>query len=1509
MIKHDEIGLLQDNNLTTKINKIITHRPTRTLLHKIASQWAFVYDAIRDGVLITDKKYKIILCNKAFRKIFRKDFNRIKGKYCWQVIYGDKKCKQNCPFTRAKKSKHRESKEIQITNKYYHVTVDPIFDLNKKFIGAIHILTNVTERKKVVQILSEGMEKYRGLVKNMSLGVYRSTADGKILDANPAMFKMLGFRSKKQFVKHTATEFYQDPQDRKRLLRKLKKYGSITAHEVLLKKRNGTPLIVSVFARAYQVKPGKINWIDGIIEDITEKKRIENKMINSENKFRRIVENSNDVIVLTNSDRIIEYVSPSATKVLGYTAKELIGKAPKIWHKDDTSIVEKITSLARRGKSGETYEYRIITKKGEIKWVNHTWAPIKEGKKLQRIVNIISDITERKLKEQEEQKKLAQIIRYQSALLKIAKIRTPDYKTAIKKIIEIDAKLLNVERVSFWLASNDLTEIHCQDQYLKSKNIHEKGLILYAKNYPYYFQALQQGRIIAVSDVYNNIRTFEFADDYFRPNKIISMMDVPIWISGKLIGILCHEHTKTIREWTADEQSFATSVADTISVILESHQHKIAQNALKENEEKYRGLVENINIGILRTAPDGRILEANPACARIFGYTSDEIKRIKVPELYYDPKIRPQIIEKVSQCGFVKNLELTFKKKDNTLFFGLLSVQAHQNKDGKVDWFDSAIEDITERKQIESIKQRREAILDAITYASECFLAKSNWESLIQNILARLGKAAEVSRVYIFQKHLSPDNQILISQRYEWVSNDISPQIDNPEMQNFNALAYDCRLIDDLISKGKPIVGNTRDFPEAEKRVFSAQDILSIVLAPIYVQKKIWGLIGFDECRTERNWSPIEIDTLKVAANIIGSAIQRQYIELTLRENEYKYRSLVNMSPFGIAIVDSDGKILFVNPKAMHILGAKTSSQLVGQSAMKFVHPDFHQIVAGNISQILKTGKAIPTEEEKYIRLDGSVVDVEVSAKPFVYNNKPAIIVIANDISERKQIETMIAESEEKYRSLIQNINVGVYRATPDGRFIEVNPAFARIFGYKSTQDVMKIFATDLYQNPQDRESLLKKMQQNGYVKNYEIKQKKKDGTPIIISLTSQPHKDENGKIVWYDGVVEDITERKQTEQTLKQSEERYRTLFETANDGICVLSTDGIVLSANRKLLELSGFSEKDIGYHISKYGIFTPEHLAIIQQNMKARIAGEKIKPYEVVIYPKKGIPKTVEITASLLYDTNNKVTAEVVFLHDITDRKQVEIELQKSKESAETANKAKTSFLHNMSHELRSPMTSIIGFTNLLLDSPQSPENKEMLEAIKTSSNYLLKIINDLLDLSKIEAGKITVENNETNIIETVKKIHLRYQPIAQNKNINFKLAIDESLPEYIITDRTKIEQIISNLLDNSFKFTERGTIELYVGIKTDVKQSSPLLHFYIKDTGIGIKPDQIQRIFEKFEQSEFYISKRYSGAGLGLTIIKQLTDLLKGTISVSSQLTKGTKFTILIPVEFIKKNKQK
>lgn len=312
------------------------------------------------------------------------------------------------------------------------------------------------------------------------------------------------------------------------------------------------------------------------------------------------------------------------------------------------------------------------------------------------------------------------------------------------------------------------------------------------------------------------------------------------------------------------------------------------QRALQESEARFRAIFERAAIGIGLTDEDGRTLEANPALQEILGYSEEELRGMSFAEVTHPDDLEPdRSLYRELMAGQRDHyqLEKRYLRKDGQLIWGRVIVSLVRDAADK-PWFAvGMVEDITRQKQAEEELRRRDAVLAAINFAAERFLRSSDWEVCIQEVLERLGQAADVSRVYIFENHMGKEGVLLTSQRYEWAAPGITPQIDNPELQSFPWEARGFGRWVELMSQGQAIYGPIREFSEAERVMFAAQDIQSLVCVPILTDERVWwGFIGFDECRYEREWSEIEIEMLKTATDILSAAIQRQRAEKAERE-------------------------------------------------------------------------------------------------------------------------------------------------------------------------------------------------------------------------------------------------------------------------------------------------------------------------------------------------------------------------------------------------------------------------------------------------------------------------------------------------------------------------------------------------------------------------------------------------------------------------------------------------
>ncbi len=387
-----------------------------------------------------------------------------------------------------------------------------------------------------------------------------------------------------------------------------------------------------------------------------------------------------------------------------------------------------------------------------------------------------------------------------------------------------------------------------------------------------------------------------------------------------------------------------------------------------------------------------------------------------------------------------------------------------------------------------------------------------------------------------------------------------------------------------------------------------------------------------------------------------------------------------------------------------------------------------------------------------------------------------------------------------------------------------------------------------------------------------------------------------NENLHLYKEAQTEIDYRKRTEKLLRQSEERYREIFEASPDVIFTVSSNGgTITSLNPAFEKIFGWeAEEQIGKSITD--IIHPEDLSAAKQMFKVAANGKYATSYELRCLCRSGEYLTAEII-SVPQVENGKITGELGFARDITERKHGEEELLKAKEIAESSTKAKSEFLANMSHEIRTPLNAVIGMSGLIMDTDLTDEQRNYLETIRSSGNTLLALINDILDFSKVEGGKMELENRAFELGACIEDCLDLIAADAAGKDLEIICFSEKDIPETIIGDVTRLRQILANLLSNAVKFTKKG--EIVLTVSSLARQPGKLkINFAIKDTGIGISGDRMDRLFQSFSQVDSSTTRQYGGTGLGLAISKRLVEKMGGRIWAQSEPGKGSTFSFEI-----------
>ncbi|TGK84466.1 PAS domain-containing sensor histidine kinase [Leptospira montravelensis] len=495
----------------------------------------------------------------------------------------------------------------------------------------------------------------------------------------------------------------------------------------------------------------------------------------------------------------------------------------------------------------------------------------------------------------------------------------------------------------------------------------------------------------------------------------------------------------------------------------------------------------------------------------------------------------------------------------------------------------------------------------------------------------------------------------------------------------------------------------------------------------------------------------------------------------------------------------------------------------------------------------------------------------------------------------------------EVYSSLIlQYLYDAVIVTDLEFRITSWNLAAERIYGYSAKEVIGKSAMTILktVQSNSTRDNRIVELQTNGIWQG-EVFQYTKRSERLTIRSAVSLLKDKSDQTIGIIAINRDITEEIKIKEELVDSEERFRMSFDNAGVGVCILDLNGQFIRVNKKLIAMLGYEEAELLG--KKTNEFAYEDDKILFDSFRdLALSGSK----ENIIYEKRFFSKDkrilwFEISNTLVKNRDGEPSYFVVHVNDISGRKNAEFHLRNAIKEAERANQAKSEFVANMSHEIRTPLNGVIGFNELLLTTNLDTDQREFVRNAISSAHGLLGIINDVLDISKIEAGKLVLNEVTSNLKQIINDSLgvLRWK--ANEKGINLRLEAGEGIPEIILVDATRLRQILINLLGNAVKFTEVGDVILKVNA-SEISFQKTKLEFVIKDTGIGISEEQKSHLFQSFWQGETNSKRRYGGSGLGLKITKSLLDLMGGVIEVKSQVGVGSEFHFSIECNFGKEN---
>ncbi len=502
----------------------------------------------------------------------------------------------------------------------------------------------------------------------------------------------------------------------------------------------------------------------------------------------------------------------------------------------------------------------------------------------------------------------------------------------------------------------------------------------------------------------------------------------------------------------------------------------------------------------------------------------------------------------------------------------------------------------------------------------------------------------------------------------------------------------------------------------------------------------------------------------------------------------------------------------------------------------------------------------------------------------------------------RRIAEDALLESQERFEQAFENAPIGIALMALDGRWTRVNRALSAITGYTAEQLLTK--RSSEISHPDDIEADVEPRHRlvAGEIGDYKVEKRYlgAQGEIVWVSLSVSLVRDPRGEPSYYIYQVEDISERKRADEAARASDARTRAMLESAPDAMVIATQAGAISLVNAQTERMFGHSRDElIGEQV---GLVLPEHLRGVYAERVAEffrnpVAGAKGAELELVGRRKDGTEFPVEVILSPMPDGQS--TAVSASIRDITERKLADEELRAARDAALEASRLKSDFVANVSHEIRTPLSGVVGLSELLLATNLDTDQRQLVEGVCTSADALMSVINDILDFSKIEAGKLQLDVDDFSPRKLVKDVCTIMAGAAEDKDINLKVAVDRIVPGMVRTDGNRWRQVLANLVKNAVKFTPTGEVVVRVSA-TMAQDTAPQLRAEISDTGIGIAPEDLERLFESFAQADPSTTRQYGGTGLGLAISKRLVNLMGGEIGVSSALGRGSTFWFTVPL---------
>lgn len=1363
-------------------------------------------------------------------------------------------------------------------------------------------------------------EIFRSLYENSTIGLYRTTPDGQIILANPALIKMLGFNSIEELRnRNLEVDGFEPNYSRKYFKDEIEKKGEIIGLEAAWLKKDGSKIYVRESARAFKNEKNEVMYYDGTVEDITEKKLAELAFEKSEKSFRKFFNEDLTGDYVTDPEGKILLCNKSFANILGFNSvEEVLNRNALEFYFEKNDRQEFLNTLKKNGKllSYEIQLKRIDGKKINI--IENVIGDFNEKGELTQIIGYMFDITELKKAEESlrnNEEKLRTIVEGTPYLFFYTQDKNGDLtyvSPTVKNITGYDVNEF-LKRKDWFVTDSPINTIAKQKTYAHLRGELTEGSILVEIKHAngsiitlevFENPVLQNGNVVGLQGVAHDITNklaiekslkeseqkykfvteniadvvwildlnsmkFDFMspsvlklrgysaeevmnqsiDQVITPESFEKIKELlPNSIKEYLSGNTNQFYTTEINQPHKNGNIISTEVQTTIfgspetglkilGVTRDITERKRSEKQLRDSEEKYRKVFENVQDVFFITDKDGILTDISPSIERHTEYPREELLGQKVYHHYKKYSEVLRFLKEIKAKGEITDFETEMITKTGKVV--IVSMNAHYRYDNQrnIIGIEGYLRDITEQKTTEKLLHDQTNLMTKILE----MLPVGLW------IIDKDGKIIHGNpagqKIWGGAKYVDINDYGV----YKGWRLDTNEQIKPEEWAGAKAIIEKKTTLNEEI--------------EIECFDGSHKIIRNSAIPIIHSDGHVEAAIVLNEDITER----------KISQDII-------------KDNEKRFKAFMDHLPGLAYMKNQDGKIIFANKGFDSYLNLD-SSDMIGKTNLDLFPSEFAEKISEDDLKALNSDSFLEVEETF---LDKTWTTYKF---PITQSNKKKIIGgLTFDITERKRMEMALAESEQKYRQLFEANPQPMWVYDMNTlQFLAVNEAAIEHYGYsrdeflgmtikdiRPVEDIPKLIASINYYEGIDHAGIWRHT--------------KKDGTIIFVEIISHN--------ITFEGKSADLVLSMDVTEKIKAQEEilKLSRAVQQSPAAIVITDTNGLIDYANPKYEELTGYTLQEIRgkkTNILKSGHTSEEEY----KNLWDTICSGKDWKGEFLNKKKNGELFWASALISPVKNGNNKIKYFLGILENITERKNMIKELIDAKERAEQSDKLKSEFLAQVSHEIRTPLFALLSFSNLLKEELEEKEELTDLQlqcvnGMSFAGKRIIRTIDLILNVSEIQTGLYETSYRFLRLYDDIiKHSEFEFRGLAKNKNI--ELSVDNSISdEKVYCDEYSVSQIFTNLIDNAIKYTDKG----YVKISMKTNEDSQVVTV-IEDSGIGMDENFIKNeLYKPFSQEEKGYTRKYEGNGLGLALVKKYCELNNIQIDVKSEKGKGTSFTL-------------